>query len=650
MKNRSSMSAGLALAATLLLPVAAGATCPSSCPLPGGGAAKQDCHAEFASTALRLNYPPFDPARPRPRREVRCFDGDPGCDLDGIVNGECSFDVDVCLLMSPDPALPTCTPAAVTAVSVPNPLADPQLGALATALGGLLPHVADACTSGQTLRVPLRNAGGSLRRGSKSVRVNATTASGTDMDSVKLTCVPRGWPSHGYDGANRRATPAETTLGPGNAASLAVKWTLDLQTLSGGSSNAVTSTPTVGNGMVYVTSWNGKAYGVSARTGALKWQYDTGSGVFLGSQSSPTLTADGRVLFGDSQAGLHCLNAKTGKLLWRRTIGNPAVDHVWSSPTVANGRVFVGIASHSDNPCTQGRLVAVDLDTGADLWTVKTVPDKICHNDTSITCTTDADCGGGAGTCIAAIGAGVTATVAVDPAGETVFMNTVGCYTFPSVGDEDSIFRIDAATGTTTWKTRVKPPEQFNIAPYHDFGFLNGPILVDADDGLGGTRPLVVSGSKDGTLYALDPATGGYVWTRVLLPTPVSPAFAGFGLFNGGLGFADQRFYASLYQFTPPVVPAPEHLMAFSAVDGSTVWQDEIGISWGSIGLANGLLFTGTMAASEFYVYDATLGTRLKTFTMPSNVTSGPSIVDGSVYVGYGVFGPAGGVMAFALP
>jgi hypothetical protein len=97
-------------------------------------------------------------------------------------------------------------------------------------------------------------------------------------------------------------------------------------------------------------------------------------------------------------------------------------------------------------------------------------------------------------------------------------------------------------------------------------------------------------------------------------------------------------------------MPAPEHLMAFSAVDGSTVWSDEIGHSWGHVGLAGGLLFTGTEDAEEFYVYDAATGMRLKTFPMPATVTSGASIVDGIVYVGYGTSSIVGGVMAFALP
>ncbi len=523
------------------------------------------------------------------------------------------------------------------------------------------------------------------RVGLKSVALSASSAVGVDADRLRLTCIPRAWPTHGYNQANHRASGSEKVLNPANAANLELKWHLDLQALEGPGLNAVTSTPTVGDNLVYVTAWNGHVYAVNPSSGKVKWAYDVEEN-FIGIQSSATLTADGRLLVGDSSAAVHCLNAKTGALLWKTSLQRMVClndqgitcttnadcgvsscisrDHFWGSPTVANGRVFVGIASHTDQPCTQGRLVALDLDTGATLWTRTTVPDRVCSNDTAVECTSDAQCV--PGTCVSARGAGITATVAVDASGEAVFMNTVGCYTFPSVGDSDSMFRLDAATGSTVWKRRVQPPEQFGICSNdgsiefdvmryvgggsHDFGFLNGPLLVDADDGLGGMRRLVASGSKDGTLYAFDPADGSTVWTRAVVPTPVSPAFAGFGLFNGAVGFADQKFFAALYEQIPAALPEPDHLMAFSAVDGATAWSDDIGDSWGSIALAGGLLFTGTQDTTDFYVYDAATGTRLKTFSMPSNVNSGASIVGGTVYVGYGTYAGTGGVQAFALP
>lgn len=682
---------------------ASAATCPPSCPATGGGPEETDCHSEFASPALRLNYPPFDPADPQPRTEMRCFDGDVGCDTDGATDLACVFDIDVCL-RNEDPQLPSCTPADVTSVQVTGADEDPDLQALQDAIDALLPATSNVCTSGQILHVPLGapDENGARQRGSKTVELTVQTdGGGTATDRLELTCVPRGWPSYGYNHANHRSSPVETVLSPENASELQVKWVFDLNELLGGAAGGVTSTPTVGNGMVYVTSWTGTVYALDSDDGSIVWQYQAVQG-FLGLQSSATLTADGRLLVGDGGDTVHCLDALTGDVLWTQSIGTPPVDHVWASPQVANGRVFLGIASTTDNPCTQGRLVALDLDTGEILWNLKTAPDKICRNDTSIACDDNSDCGEG-GECIEARGAGVTATVAVDPTGEIVYMNTVGCYTFPSIGDSESIFKIDAATGTVFWKNRVKPPEQFGAcendgsidcrsdtdcdggvckkkAFYHDFGFLNGPLLVDTSDGEGGTRTLVVSGSKHGTLYALSPDDGSIVWENPVLPTPISPGFAGYGLFNGAIGYADRRIHAAINALIPSRVcdsdhsksctndsqcnggvclPEPEHMISFSAADGSFLWSDEIGRSWSAVGIANGVAFAGTNeevddgmggTKSFYYAYDAATGERLNTFEIPASSSSGASIVDGSVYFGYGIISTTGGVVALSLP
>ncbi len=653
----------------LVLPAVVWAVSPPSCAITGGGAPATDCHAEFAAPRLRLNFPPYDPTAPKPRREVRCFDGDPLCDLDGAVNGECLFDVDICL-HNEDPALPSCAVADVTKVTIANPMRDPDLKSLQQAINTLLPATTNVCTNGQTLRVPAKKPPGAQAgrrtKPRKIVRVDTETSSGTDVDRLILGCVRRGWTNHGYDNVNHRASPVETTLNPTNVVNLELKWDTDLAKLEGGNVGT-TATPAFGNQTLFVPASNGKLYVLAAGTGTVKWTFAAGGSM----QGSATLTADGRVLFGNSRADVYCLNMHTGKLLWMKSVGD-AADHIWGAPTIANNRAFVGIASHTDNPCTPGRLVALDLDTGDLLWNHRNVPEQICDNDTRVACETDNDCNGG--TCIRAIGAGVTATSATDASGDFVYMNSVGCYTFPSVGDSDSMFKIDAATGEVLWKNRVQPPEQIGFcaadssidcgndsfcAPgdmcteksaYHDFGFLNGPMLIDADDGVGGRRPLVVSGSKDGTLYAFNPDNGQIVWKRVVVETPVSPGFAGFGLFNGAIAFANDTIYAALY-FTIPQVPRTiKHLMAFSDVDGHTVWEDDIGISWSHVTLANGLLFAGTQAANELYIYDALSGQRLRTIQMPATVVGGVTVVDGRIYVPYGLNSSAGGVQAWGLP
>ena len=489
-------------------------------PIPGGGAEETDCHAEFATTTQQLNFPPFDPANPAPRQELRCLDGDAGCDLDGVANGVCVFDINVCLRV-PDDALPACVPEDVDSVSVASVDGGEESSSLQAAISDLLPAEATACTEGQSAAVATADPVGQA-----TVSVSVTTQGGvTDSDTLQLGCLPHGWPSHGYNWGNHRSNPQETIIRPDNAGALTVKWHVASDELRSGRPGDTTSTPVVGHGMVYMTSWNGALFALDKDSGEVVWSYDSGA-AYLGLESSATLTGDGRVLVAADKE-VHCLNAIDGSFLWSSVVTDSASGEMWGAPTVANNRVFIGIASLTDIPCSDdGQIAALDLDTGEILWRYRTVPEMICTTETGTECSTNDDCPAG-GECVVGRGAGILATAAVDRTGEIVYVNTVGCYTYPSIGDSDTIFAFDAASGELLWKNRVQPPEQFGFctndssiecgtdddcdaggcqtkAVYHDFGFMNGPMVIDVE-GDQGPQTLVASGSKDGTLYALDP-------------------------------------------------------------------------------------------------------------------------------------------------
>ena len=462
--------------------------------------------------------------------------------------------------------------------------------------------------------------------------------------------------------ATGMASRAAATVNLDNATSLQFKWDFPL-------SAGVTASPVVANGLVYAGAWDGVLYALDRETGSLVWSFDTGSGSILGIQSTVLVRATGDVCFGDSASHVWCRDGLTGAPVWDKLVGDSAVDHIWSGLAESNGRMFVSIASHSDQPCTKGRLVVLDATNGADIWSLQTVPNKVCSTDTGTVCIVDADCPS-AGTCVDAVGAGVTATVSFDATGSSVYMNTVGCFTFPSVGDSDSIFKIDAATGAVIWKTRVDAPEQFGACSndpsidcgtdaecgagntcdtksfYHDFGFLNGPNPVDVPS-LGKT--LLVSGSKNGTLYALDEATGAIEWSNQVVPKPVTPDFAGFGLFNGPLAIADGRIFAALYDFSPSITPAPDHMQAFDLATGASLWTSNMGISWSGIGTSNGVVFTGNNAFSGFRMFDAATGAPLGTRSLGAATTSVARADGNDVYIGYGIFGGSGGIRAFEI-
>jgi outer membrane protein assembly factor BamB len=662
----------LSILAALLVAGAsqAGAPLPPACSdgscFPGGGKEATDCFAELEDVHPNTPYPVPGAAKVKPKKEQRCYDGDAGCDLDGEVNGVCRFPVDVCLFQT-DPNVPGCTPAAVSAVKVKAKKSADGGAALQAAIDALLPASAAACTDGVTVEVPLKVTGAGVQKSRKvTVNVKATTSSGKDPDKLAFTCLPRLWPTGMYDHYNRRAT-AQSEITPANAASLVEKWTFDTP-------GGVTSTPTVGEKLVYATSWDGVVYALDRKKGTLKWSYDTGSASSGGLQSGATLTPDGRLVVGDSAAMVHALDAAKGTVLWTRSVEILPQDHIWGSPTVVNNRVFVPVASDDDTPCTKGRVEALDLDSGEPIWTTRTAPDRICEDDSTLGCMTDAGCPSGrcvgmcsddrgipcvddtecagAGECQDAIGGGVTATPSTDPTGETMFMASVGCLSGPRVGNADRIFRVRASDGLIDWALPNFPPEAFGEGPFNDYGFLNGPIFVN------GATPIVVAASKDGKIYARDAGNGAEVFTETVGDVTLAvDAFAGFGLFNGPPALAAGRLFTSLNQYFDGTPDPIVHTKAFDIENGDPVWDAslDIGVTWGAVSAVNEVVFVGKgnifiVPDPALYAFSASDGSLIATFPLPAQSTSGPSAVGSELFVGFGVLGPTGGVRAYELP
>ena len=193
--------------ALLVLTTAANAACPGSCPVPGGGPARTDCYVEF--DGLTLNHPAAKP------RRIKCVDGDPVCDTDGVVNGSCRFVAAVCL-NNTDSRLPRCTSPGLLSVKVRNPAKsfDLQLDALERATTSLgLPGSTSACTQTIPVYVPLKG----KKKFKPTTRRLHTVARATngrrDVDDIPLTCLPStAFPAPGTKYAQARVITAPSEL------------------------------------------------------------------------------------------------------------------------------------------------------------------------------------------------------------------------------------------------------------------------------------------------------------------------------------------------------------------------------------------------------------------------------------------------------
>ena len=206
------------------------------------------------------------------------------------------------------------------------------------------------------------------------------TAGRSERTGPAETFNPNSGPRWTGWGQNTNNTRFQDATGAGLTASdipkLKLKWAFafpgDLQSYA---------QSTIAGGRVFVGSWGGKVYSLSAATGCIHWFFDAGQGV----RSAISVGRVGNrdiAVFGDAQANLYAVDAATGRLLWKTDVDDFPVGRISGSPTLHNGRIYVGTASGEEasgaNPAYEcckfrGSVVAVDAATGKMLWKTYTL-------------------------------------------------------------------------------------------------------------------------------------------------------------------------------------------------------------------------------------------------------------------------------------
>jgi polyvinyl alcohol dehydrogenase (cytochrome) len=276
-------------------------------------------------------------------------------------------------------------------------------------------------------------------------------------------------------------------------------------------------------GRLFVGSWGGKVYSLDATTGCVHWFFDAGAGV----RSAVAIAAVGQrhvAFFGDMAANVFAVDAATGQLIWRAKVDDFPVARVSGSPTVYNGRVYVGLASGEEGAAAvpsyeccrfRGSVVALDAASGRQIWKTFMIPDAPKPTKKNAA---GAQLWGPSGV-------PVWATPAVDTRRNVLYVTTGNNYSDPTTTLSDAFVALDLASGKIRWSRQMtaadaytaacRLPDKTNCAASNgpDLDFGASPILVT----LSGGRRMLLAGQKSGIVHALDPdANGEVLWqTRI---------------------------------------------------------------------------------------------------------------------------------------
>jgi len=189
---------------------------------------------------------------------------------------------------------------------------------------------------------------GSLKHGWESFIVFVDAPIGLGKQAVS------GAQESGQDVPMFRGGPARTGLmpgpGPDPASGVAERWRFE-------TGDAISSSPAVVDGVVYVAGEDSRLYALDATSGEERWRFATEDW----NRSSPAVVA-GVVYVGDMGGNLYAVDAASGAERWRFATDGP----IESSPAVVNGVVYVGSGQVGNGD--DDNLYAVDAASGAERW------------------------------------------------------------------------------------------------------------------------------------------------------------------------------------------------------------------------------------------------------------------------------------------
>ena len=431
------------------------------------------------------------------------------------------------------------------------------------------------------------------------------------------------WASYLDGPSHSSSTSTDAAVTAGNVGQLHSAWHFTPAAASkpGQPGPRLDASPTVVGGVVYIGARTGMFYALDAATGALVWKRQLGFGSnavcpakgITGTATVAPDPVDGvPTVYAPGAHYLYALKASDGTVRWKRSIGpatssGSALYFNWASPTIAGGRIFIGLAANCESHLIRGGVVSMNQHTGAVQHTYYAVP--------------SGSVGASVWSSVASDGTSVWVTTGnPDPNGTQVF-------------DAYSIVRLSAATMKRVDKWTVPAAQAADL----DLGQLAHlfPSTV------AGAPALVAACNKNRVLYAWRQANlaAGPVWQRQVSVSGVDGSWRA----SPRLRTTRRRTCCS----SPPTGRASAEIAVAGAVraldpgTGAVVWETALpcpALGSPTVDAATQLVAVplfgcGTGISPAVKIFDEATGTPLASLPATGSVFAQPVFAAGHVYV-----------------
>jgi PQQ-dependent dehydrogenase (methanol/ethanol family) len=339
-------------------------------------------------------------------------------------------------------------------------------------------------------------------------------ADSQSVDDARLTAADAdesNWLTYGRTYAEQRHSPL-TQIDHESVDRLGLAWSAEMNTIRG-----LEATPLVVDGRIYVTSAWSIIHAFDAVTGAPLWTYDPQVNraharyVCCDVVNRGAAFYDGRVYAGTIDGRLVAVDADTGALAWEvQTTPLGEAYSVTGAARAIDGKILIGNSGAEFG--VRGYVTAYDAETGEQIWRTYTVPgDPSDGQETEWLAAAEETWSGewwqagGGGT--------VWDAIVYDPELDLIYLgvgNGSPWYSrlrSPGGGDNlflSSILAVRASDGEYVWHFQTTPGDNWDYTATQ-------PLMLAELEIDGVERRVIMQAPKNGFFYVVDRETGEFI-------------------------------------------------------------------------------------------------------------------------------------------